>query len=107
VDAAHAAAGPGAPEEGKFLVDTASAVPLPLTPPTPPPCCRRSFRGVRRTLQYQNWETEKVLGSIFAADPELRAKISIHTKCNNGQLPHKSLSKVRDSSDALVLYRRC
>ena len=45
-----------------------------------------------------------MLGSIFAADPELRAKISIHTKCNNGQLPHKSLSKVRDSSDALVLY---
>eukprot|EP01045_Picozoa_sp_COSAG04_P038475 COSAG04_NODE_10329_length_786_cov_1.248908_2_plen_153_part_00 len=35
-----------------------------------------------------------MLGSIFAADPELRAKISIHTKCNNGQLPHKSLSKV-------------
>ena len=31
VDAAHAAAGPGAPEEGKFLVDTASAV-LPLCP---------------------------------------------------------------------------
>ena len=41
-----------------------------------------------------------MLGSIFAADPELRAKISIHTKCNNGQLPHKSLSKVR------VLVRR-
>ena len=49
-----------------------------------------------------------MLGSIFAADPELRAKISIHTKCNNGQLPHKSLSKVL-ARHALVLYlpQRC
>ena len=35
----------GGPEDGKVLVDTASA--------------------------YQNWQTEKVLGAIFAADPEL------------------------------------
>ena len=104
MDAAHAAAGPGAPEEGKFLVDTASAVRC----PHPHPAISHAAAHVAAACaQYQNWETEKVLGSIFAADPELRAKISIHTKCNNGQLPHKSLSKVRDSSDALVLYQRC
>lgn len=55
------------PEAGKVLLDTASA--------------------------YQNWCTESTLGTIFAANPDLRAQISIHSKANSGQLPHKSLSK--------------
>lgn len=55
------------PEAGKVLVDTASA--------------------------YQNWCTESTLGTIFATNPELRAQVSIHSKANSGQLPHKSLSK--------------
>ena len=54
-------------EAGKVLLDTASA--------------------------YQNWCTESTLGTIFAANPDLRAQISIHSKANSGQLPHKSLSK--------------
>jgi aryl-alcohol dehydrogenase-like predicted oxidoreductase len=41
---------------------------------------------------YQNGHTEKVLGTLLAAHPELRAKISIHTKANTMQLPWKSLS---------------
>ena len=45
VAAAHAYTGSGEPEERKVLVDTASA--------------------------YQNWQTEKILGDIFAANPEL------------------------------------
>jgi aryl-alcohol dehydrogenase-like predicted oxidoreductase len=55
------------PEAGKYMIDTASA--------------------------YQNGCTEMVLGQILAADPALRSKLSIHTKANTMQLPHKSLSK--------------
>jgi len=55
------------PEKGKMMIDTASA--------------------------YQNWQTEKVLGDIISSDPELRAKLSIHTKANAGILPYRSLSK--------------
>lgn len=42
---------------------------------------------------YQNGFTERVLGEIISSTPELRDKISIHTKCNPMQFPHKSLSK--------------
>jgi len=42
---------------------------------------------------YQNGFTEQVLGDIISSTPELIGKISIHTKCNSMQLPHKSLSK--------------
>ena len=61
------------PEKGKVLVDTASI--------------------------YQNWATEETLGAIFKAHPALRAQVSLHTKVNSGQKPHKSLSK------ASVLYQ--
>ena len=64
--AAHAYA-EGGSEHGKIMIDTASA--------------------------YQNSHTERVLGDIIASDPELRSKLSIHTKANAGQLPHQSLSK--------------
>lgn len=55
------------PEQGKVLLDTA--------------------------IVYQDQHTEKVLGQIFKADPELRAKFSIHTKANKFMAPHRSLSK--------------
>lgn len=62
--AARVASGP---EQGKVLVDTATA--------------------------YQNWETERTLGDIFAAHPEIRSQVSLHTKVNKMQKPFKSLSK--------------
>lgn len=55
------------PEKGKVMIDTASV--------------------------YQNWHTEKVLGDIISSDPELRSKLSIHTKANAALLPYRSLSK--------------
>ena len=55
------------PETGKVMIDTASA--------------------------YQNGHTELILGEILASDPELRSRISIHTKANSMNLPHRSLSK--------------
>ena len=56
------------PEAGKVMLDTASA--------------------------YQNWCTESTLGEIIAKLPEdQKAKVSVHTKANNFQLPHKGFSK--------------
>eukprot|EP01050_Picozoa_sp_SAG11_P020865 SAG11_NODE_3599_length_2346_cov_3.414775_4_plen_53_part_00 len=31
---------------------------------------------------YQNWQTEVTLGQIFAAHPDMREEISIHSKAN-------------------------
>ena len=65
-DCAAAQVGEG-PEAGKVLVDTA--------------------------VIYQNTHTEATLGRIFGANPDLRARCSIHTKVNAAVLPHMSLSK--------------
>eukprot|EP00457_Paulinella_chromatophora_P005414 gb/GEZN01005431.1/.p1 GENE.gb/GEZN01005431.1/~~gb/GEZN01005431.1/.p1 ORF type:complete len:463 (+),score=60.70 gb/GEZN01005431.1/:97-1485(+) len=55
------------PEQGKFLLDTASV--------------------------YQNGCTETVIGDLLTAHPEYRVNLSLHTKCNAMAKPHRSLSK--------------